>query len=201
MTQAFRPRRPAFEDYFHTVSSDLYDPDLLQRSKTYSPSWFQGEKTRIEIMTEAKNNGKVLPELFLKGKSFDIDPSKMHGQLYITLPPWMSLDNGDVVYQHDFLEQEYQYLRKSLIAEKETDEKQENVSKEKKKKKKKVKIMESPRVASQNRLNIENGVSITEYLQTTDNGMDHFQKHLQCVKKLARKNKKYRKASAQKGES
>lgn len=115
----------------------------------------------------------------------------------------LSLDTNRTSFEHEEKEQEYQDLRKLLfdpklksksdldaqtIGSKSTGNRRKNRGKSS--------TTNSTAITSTTRDSRETGgnqnLSVKDFLQTSGVGLDHFQKHLLCVKKLAKRYRKNR---------
>lgn len=162
--------------------------DSVKPRRSYSPSWtHRGTLKREELMSrknEAAKTSDIIAELSARRSKSPIS------QVNST--------------RHELLEQQYQDLRKMITAERKEPSKPQVVSS---RSQKSIRTLPGSAVyvkstksgkstkstqSTKSELYVRESVPVKDFLQSSEYGMDHFSKHLSCVKKLAKRYRRHR---------
>ena len=177
-------------------------------AKSYSPSWlYEVPPTRQRQMMDkviptpherkllrerARELNKPPPETgFVDAiEQLGIRKSIKARPLYPTV---LSLDNNRTTFEHEEIEQEYQDLRNILLDPKlksneEAKQLLEQSASTMVRQRGKSDTSSTTKASSKSKsVSTREPVSVKEFMESDTLGIDHFQRHLQCVKKLARR--------------
>lgn len=162
--------------------------DIVRTRRSYSPSWtHRGTLKREELMSRRNESTK---------------PSDIVAALSSRRPksPTSQVNSR----RHELLEQQYQDLRKMIAVDKKETVKQQTVSSRSHKSmhslpdsalniksSKSGKSIKSTQ-STKSELYLKESVPVKDFLQSSEYGLDHFSKHLSCVKKLAKRYRRHR---------
>ncbi|KAK3096854.1 hypothetical protein FSP39_003987 [Pinctada imbricata] len=195
-------------EHFRNVSKVR---ELSTLTKSYSPSWlYEVPPTRQRQMAD-----KIIPtpqerKMFReKARELNRPPEEIKFMDTIEklglkkgikakpiYPTVLSLDNRKTAFEHEEIEQEYQDLRNILLdpklksAEGAKDMLEKSASTSKFRGKSSVTEASGTTKSSSKiskSVSSREPVSVKELMESNNLGTDHFQRHLQCVKKLARR--------------
>ncbi|XP_069103387.1 uncharacterized protein [Argopecten irradians] len=211
----FRPRRTSFRQYNITVQR--------QSHWAYTPSWMEKvQKTRQE-MIDNLNAARLKEQLYLNRRRCDSRGSR-HSASPLGSPRMLNFLQAAAMdgstAEHRDLEQQYQELRNKMFPPKSREKTQESQKEEplesdnqpKTPKTKKTRFKDIPQhhrtsrardvsdsassAPSTGRTYHHFQVPVAQLLESDALGSDHFLKHLNCVKQLARRyrrgNRRYR---------